>query len=911
MRVTLRILEKIKSIRLKGSIKGRLILYFALLVIIPFFMIGAMAYQSENSALRERIRSHLTSIADIQKSRIKSWLSERSSDVNFLAKNKKTNSDVAFLERYPISKKYLDTPQYKELRDNLSDITSNHAYLHANILGKDGRVLASNDESMVGHNHADEGYFKGAMAVGMKGGNSVYIQDIYYNAHIKALVMAFSAPIMIDGKFGGASVLIVGMDESFYPIFAGWPGMRSTGDTIIARIEDGQLVFLNRLRFMNDSPLKLRFKLENAPKAAHLAASGQEGIIETKDYRGMEVLAVYRYIPETKWGFVVKEDYDDAFAPVHALWRKVAYTMGFTVILVIFLVYVISSKIAEPIVSMSRTSRRIAEGDFSVNLPVGTMDEIGTLALSFNEMVASLQKYRNEVDSKSEELEKANTDLKDLTQSLEEKVKGRTIELEELNRALLSMMEDLDERTEALESSQVELRKFAEEVEESRNRVRENLEIVERANVELRRIDRMKDHFLGMMSHELRTPLSLITGYSSNLISDQSIKVDPKVVEALEGIYKGAERLRMIITEMLDVSQIDAKGLRLIFSPTDIGDLVEEVIKELSTFINQRHQEVTLDGVVNLPQVAIDRKRMRQVLVNIIGNAIKFTPDGGGITVSFKRFKGDRVLKKGPSSYLDIVIKDSGIGLDKEELDRIFEKFYEVGEIDKHSTSKYAYLGRGVGLGLPIARGIVEAHGGTLWAESSGFDAVNCPGSSFHIVLPVSVQTSELATMGVVAETAEERPMRQTEKDEPKAVEVAQAAPAAPAMASSAPVRKPRVLLIEDDVDILNLTARLLQDQYEIMKAEGGKDGIELAREILPDLILLDVYMEDMTGYDVCEILKSDQKTKNIPIAMFTAGAQRWEVDKGYKSGADDYITKPFKPEELLAKIKELVQCRR
>jgi two-component system alkaline phosphatase synthesis response regulator PhoP len=95
------------------------------------------------------------------------------------------------------------------------------------------------------------------------------------------------------------------------------------------------------------------------------------------------------------------------------------------------------------------------------------------------------------------------------------------------------------------------------------------------------------------------------------------------------------------------------------------------------------------------------------------------------------------------------------------------------------------------------------------------------------------------------------------------------------------------------------------------MKAEGGKEGIELAREILPDLILLDVYMEDMTGYDVCEILKSDQKTKDIPIAMFTAGAQRWEVDKGYKSGADDYITKPFKPDELLAKIKELVQCRR
>ena len=250
MRVTLRILEKIKNIRLRGSIKGRLILYFALLVIIPFFMIGAMAYQSENSALRERIRSHLTSIADIQKSRIESWLAERSSDAKFLAKNKKIASDVAFLAKYPDSRSALSTPQYQDLRETLLDITSNHFYLRSNIIDKNGRIIASNDEGMVGQSRADDGYFKGAMAVGMKGRNDVYIQDIYYNPHLKALVMAFSAPVIKDGRVLGASVLIVGMDQSFYPIFAGWPGMRATGDTIIVRIEDGYLVFLNRLRFM-------------------------------------------------------------------------------------------------------------------------------------------------------------------------------------------------------------------------------------------------------------------------------------------------------------------------------------------------------------------------------------------------------------------------------------------------------------------------------------------------------------------------------------------------------------------------------------------------------------------------------------------------------------------------------------
>ncbi len=906
----MKILEKIKGVRLLGSIKAKLILYFVLLIIIPFSIIGSIAYHGENSALRERIKEHLTSIADIQKARIESWLDGKESDARFLAMNPKIAQYLAFLEKFPNTSSFLHTTQYLELRDILKGMTFEHSYLRANIIDKTGRIVASNDEGMVGQVRMNQEYFKGALVNAIEGKSDVYVKGIYYNPYLKALVMAFSVPIMKKGKFIGAAVIIVGMDDSFYPIFAGWPGMGKTGETVLTKIEDGYLVFLNRLRFDRNAPLNLKFKLKDAPKPGLLAASGREGVIEAKDYRGVDVLAVYRYIPETKWGFIVKEDYSDAFAPVHALTLRVLKAIALTLILVIFLIYLLSKRIAEPIVSLSRLSRRIAEGDFSVSLPVRRNDEIGTLAHSFNEMAAALQAYKTEVNRKSEELEKANSELKDLTQSLEEKVKARTVELEDLNRALLSMMEDLDERTEALETSQVDLKKFAAEVEESRNRVRENLEIVERANVELRRIDRMKDHFLGMMSHELRTPLSLITGYSSNVLSDQSIELEPKVTEALEGISKGAERLRTIITEMLDVSQIDAKGLRLTFSPTNIGELVQEVTKELSTFTRQRKQEILLEEFVGLPPVAIDRKRIHQVLINIIGNAIKFTPDGGRIAVSFRKFKEERAFPgatvRGDSDYLDIVVSDGGIGLDKDELDRIFEKFYEVGEIDKHATSKYAFLGRGVGLGLPIARGIVEAHGGRLWAESPGYDAVHCPGSTFHIVLPVSVQTGELATMGMVAETSVDRPAVYREKQKTSS----SAALAGP-RAASTPGRKPKVLLIEDDTDILTLTERLMKEEYEIIKAKGGKEGIELARESSPDLILLDVYMEDMSGYEVCEILKNDQKTGGIPIAMFTAGAQRWEVDRGFKSGADDYITKPFKPDEFLSKIKELVQCRR
>jgi len=371
--------------------------------------------------------------------------------------------------------------------------------------------------------------------------------------------------------------------------------------------------------------------------------------------------------------------------------------------------------------------------------------------------------------------------------------------------------------------------------------------------------------------------------------------------EEAEGTYKGAERLKNIITEMLDVSRIDARGLSLSFEKVDVGRLVGDVLEELSPFIRERKQNLVVADFSGLPEITLDRRRIHQVLLNVIGNAIKFTPDGGRIEIQNRVHRVDHGLGRRVTEvlaeHLDIVIKDTGIGLDKGEVENIFEKFYEVGDIEKHMTSKYRFLGRGMGLGLPIARGIVEAHGGWLWAESDGYDPVKCPGSSFHIMLPLTQRA------------VGERPK------EPGAVEMP-----TPVMSPAAAkgvqefggetAAKPAVLIIEDDADLMNLTELILRDKYDVRKAKDGYEGIRIAREEVPDLILLDVYMEGINGYKVCEILKSDPLTKDITIALFTAGVQKWEVDKGFSSGADDYITKPFKPAELLAKVDDLISGR-
>jgi signal transduction histidine kinase len=195
---------------------------------------------------------------------------------------------------------------------------------------------------------------------------------------------------------------------------------------------------------------------------------------------------------------------------------------------------------------------------------------------------------------------------------------------------------------------------------------------------------------------------------------------------------------------------IDQKQLRLNFDQVDINTIIEAAIREVRYFFALRKQDVTTHLDLTLPLVRGDQTRLMQLLSNILGNAIKFTPDGGNISVSttLKQFEKNRPLLgydgispydvgNGPLQSIEIVITDNGIGIDQEDQRRIFDKFYEAGNIEEHSTGKIAFKSRGAGLGLSIAKGIVEMHGGQLWVESPGYNAHTYPGSSFFIHLPL------------------------------------------------------------------------------------------------------------------------------------------------------------------------------
>jgi signal transduction histidine kinase len=223
-------------------------------------------------------------------------------------------------------------------------------------------------------------------------------------------------------------------------------------------------------------------------------------------------------------------------------------------------------------------------------------------------------------------------------------------------------------------------------------------------------------------------------GYTEMLMDD--ITLPANVHEMLKGISRGTQRLHEIMDSMFDIAQIDTRTLKLHLTPVDTAALIKEVSDGLEKSLEERKQTLTID-MPALPMVKADPNLLKKLFQHLLTNAIKFTPNDGGITVSARVITGQN--SESPNGGVEYLISDSGVGVDPNLREVIFSKFFQPGEVDKHSTSKTRFKGSGIGLGLALSKGIVEAHGGRIWVESPGYDEVNFPGSQFHVMLPLSL----------------------------------------------------------------------------------------------------------------------------------------------------------------------------
>jgi signal transduction histidine kinase len=257
---------------------------------------------------------------------------------------------------------------------------------------------------------------------------------------------------------------------------------------------------------------------------------------------------------------------------------------------------------------------------------------------------------------------------------------------------------------------------------------------MEKIQYQMARVDKSKSGFISVAAHELKTPLTLIDGYAS-MMDDLIREGNAAALDGLlAGMQKGIKRLRTIVDDMLDVSMIDNNLLSLTFQPTQVEILLEQLKKEFAQIVGTRKQTLEIHAFDGSKQwLYMDAARIMQAIRNILNNAVKYTPDSGKITIDGRTLPG----------LIEVTISDTGIGISTENQAVIFDKFGQLGSLELHSSGKTKFKGGGPGLGLPIARGILEAHGGSIWVESDGYDEKNCPGTTFHVLIPIRTEAPE------------------------------------------------------------------------------------------------------------------------------------------------------------------------
>ncbi len=391
-----------------------------------------------------------------------------------------------------------------------------------------------------------------------------------------------------------------------------------------------------------------------------------------------------------------------------------------------------------------------------------------------------------------------------------------------------------------------------------------------------------KLNFYTNASHDLRTPLTLISEPVAQLAA--ATNLTPRQQTLIRIAHKNVKILRRLINQILDFRKYEAGKLELHLVEMNLTEAVAEWIESFREATRSRDIKLSLDEPKEPVCLALDAEKMERIFFNLLGNAVKFTPDNGTIHVRYA--VEDNAL-------LRIEIADTGRGIPQAELQHIFERFYQVEHVRP----------QGSGIGLSLVKAFVELHGGSISVESE----VGC-GTKFSLQMPVR-HVAETAAVGQRVFTAEEVTTALSRMDTPLPSEADAAASAE--QDHIADGERPQLLVIDDNDDIRLLIAQLLGDTYEVHQAANGREGLAKAARLVPDLIICDVMMPVMDGLECCRRIKEEVSTSHIPVLMLTACSQDEQRLEGYKSGADGYLSKPFDGEMLRTRCRNLIDNRK
>jgi len=384
-------------------------------------------------------------------------------------------------------------------------------------------------------------------------------------------------------------------------------------------------------------------------------------------------------------------------------------------------------------------------------------------------------------------------------------------------------------------------------------------------------MDEMKLRFLTNVSHEFRTPLTLILAPLEKLLK---MDKEPAEHKLLETINRNTHELLNLVNQLLDFRRLDLHGLQFNPSYGDIVKFLSGISNNFSDSFQKAGIQFTFHAAINELFFRFDHEKLNKVAMNLLSNALKFTPKGGWVKLDVDQSLSNVDGQK----QIIISVKDNGVGIAEEDHDKIFERFYQAG-----NSSALGYSGSGIGLNL--VKEMVELHQGTITVKSKPNK-----GAEFIVSIPIP------------AESTDEKEQDNTvQEDKPKAQ--------TPKLGKNK--GKPVILLIEDNFDFRSFMRETLEESYEVNEAADGVEGYELVHKVIPDMIISDVMMPRMDGLEMCKKLKNDIRTSHIPLILLTARTADEDKIKGLEIGADDYITKPFNMDLLLLRIQNLIEKRR
>ena len=389
---------------------------------------------------------------------------------------------------------------------------------------------------------------------------------------------------------------------------------------------------------------------------------------------------------------------------------------------------------------------------------------------------------------------------------------------------------------------------------------------------ELKKIDKLKDEFLANTSHELRTPLNGIIGLAESLKDGAAGNLSNKAMDNLDMITNSGKRLSHLINDILDFSKLKNKDLILSMQPVDLHSVVQVILRLSEPLIDGKKLRLINEIDPNIPLIEADENRLQQIFHNLIGNAIKFTREGE-----------IRVSATAQDAFMEVSVSDTGIGIEEEKFESIFNSF-EQG--DGSTIREYG----GTGLGLSVTKQLVELHGGQINLESE-----IGKGSVFSFTMPLS--------------KTKRRKQDQPALSDNEMVGSLDKGPNAKDIETSETVSETtgkRILIVDDEpVNRRVLENHLKLAGYSIVEASSGKEALNILETEAPfDLVLLDIMMPGMSGFEVCEKIRIKYLTSELPVVMLTAKNRVSDLVTGFSAGANDYLTKPFSKNELLSRIK-------